>query len=330
MLMILLFQIPSSLRGSSSPSLQCFSTSSLRGGTPKQSTFRDEIASQTRNDVYQAINNVYQAPNDGKQISNNGDQAQPKKIVCLSGAITETVRALGMAKNIVAVDVTSVWPKEVEQLPKVSHNRSVSAEGITSFRPDLVLAPEGDLSREVLSQLKSVGIRVIQIRQEYSQAGALTFIRKIAIILGRKEAGEALANKTEVAIQTTLKQRKTGKTPKVLFVYARGTGTMSVSGKGSHIDAIIQLAGGKNAIQDFSDFKPYTTEALVKANPDIILLFDFGLSSLGGKDAVLRMPGVSYTEAGKNKKIIEMDGPLLINFSTRLPEAIRELNARIF
>jgi iron complex transport system substrate-binding protein len=257
-------------------------------------------------------------------------QAQPKKIVCLSGAITETVRALGMGKNIVAVDVTSVWPKEVEQLPKVSRNRSVSAEGITSFRPDLVLSPEGDLSREVLSQLRSVGINVIQIRQDYSVAGASAFIKKIAGILGRKEIGEALAKKTEVAIQTALRQRKTGKSPKVLFVYARGSGIMSVSGKGSHIDAIIQLAGGKNAIQDFSDFKPYTTEALVKANPDVILMFDFGLSSLGGKDAVLRMPGVSYTNAGKNKKIIEMDGPLLINFSTRLPEAIKELNARIF
>ena len=100
---------------------------------------------------------------------------------------------------------------------------------------------------------------------------------------------------------------------------------------GMFLDKVfIHLAGGKNAIQDFSDFKPYTTEALVKANPDVILLFDFGLSSLGGKDAVLRMPGVSYTNAGKNKKIIEMDGPLLINFSTRLPEAIKELNARIF
>lgn len=255
--------------------------------------------------------------------------AQPKKIICLSAAITETVRALGMGKNIVAVDVTSVWPQEVNQLPKVSRNRSVSAEGITSFRPDLVLVPEGDLSREVLSQLKSVGIHVAQIRQDYAAAGAMAFIRKIAGSLDRKAAGEVLAKKTEASLQTTLKQRKTGKAPKVLFIYARGSGTMSVAGKGSSIDAIIHLAGGKNAIQDFSDFKPYTTEALVKANPDIILMFDFGLSSLGGKDAVLRMPGVNYTAAGKNKKIIEMDGPLLVNFSTRLPEAIRELNARI-
>ncbi|EEI93469.1 hypothetical protein HMPREF0765_0897 [Sphingobacterium spiritivorum ATCC 33300] len=35
------------------------------------------------------------------------------------------------------------------------------------------------------------------------------------------------------------------------------------------------------------------------------------------------------TEAGKNKRIIQMNGPLLINFSTRLPEAVAQLNKAI-
>lgn len=258
-------------------------------------------------------------------------QAQPKRIVTLSGSITATVDALGFGKNIVAVDVTSLWPEQIKTLPKVSRNRSVSAEGITSFRPDVVIAPEGDLSKETIAQLKSVGIRVVTVRQHYSAAGALHFIRQIAVVLGVKEKGELLANKTAVALNLAAKQVKASglKNPKVLFIYARGTGTMSVAGKGSSLDAIIQLAGGRNAIQEFNEFKPYTTEALVKANPDIILMFDFGLSSLGGKADLLRMPGVSFTNAGKHKRIIDMDGPLLVNFSTRLPEAITELNKRL-
>lgn len=101
---------------------------------------------------------------------------------------------------------------------------------------------------------------------------------------------------------------------------------MSVAGKGSSLDAIISLAGGRNAVQEFNDFKPYITESLVKANPDVILLFDFGLSSLGGTSAVLKMPGMALTNAGKNKRIVQMDGQLLINFSVRLADAIRSLN----
>ncbi|MNL67754.1 Hemin-binding periplasmic protein HmuT precursor [compost metagenome] len=94
------------------------------------------------------------------------------------------------------------------------------------------------------------------------------------------------------------------------------------------MDAIIRLAGGKNAAQGFSKFKPYTTEALVNANPDIILMFDFGYKSLGGINSILKMPGVMLTNAGKNKKIVEMNGELLINFSARLGEAISELNSK--
>jgi len=256
--------------------------------------------------------------------------AQAKRIITLSSAISETVNALGYGKNILATDVTSVSPEEINRLPKVSRNRSFSVESITAYRPDLILVPEGDFSKENLYQFKSLGIRVVTIRQEFSVQGATKFIRQIAAAIGDKARGEQLAQKTESNINTTLSQLKKGsKSPKVLFIYARGVGTMNVAGKGSSIDEIIKLAGGKNAIQEFSDFKPYTTEALIKSNPDVILMFDFGLSSLGGRAAFLDLPGVSYTNAGKNKKIIEMNGPLLINFSNRLPEAIKALNNRI-
>src|SRR5690606_32566641 len=115
---------------------------------------------------------------------------------------------------------------------------------------------------------------------------------------GAENQGKTLVNTTQKALQEvelSIKKQPFSKTPTVLFIYARGTGTMSVAGKGSSIDEIIKLAGAQNAVQEFADFKPYTTEALVSANPDIILMFDFGLSSLGGKEAMLKLPGVRLT-----------------------------------
>lgn len=257
--------------------------------------------------------------------------AAPKRIITLSGALTETVDALGLGQHIVATDVTSIYPAYVKKLPKVSRNRSVSTEGLLSFTPDIILAPEGDISKEILFQLKAVGIRVITFRQQYSATGALRFIQSVADALGLPEQGKALAHKTaqRIDLANAVVKRSPIKSPKVLFIYARGTGTMSVAGKGSSIDALIHLAGAKNAISEFSDFKPYTTEALIKANPDFILLFDFGLSSLGGKASFLKMPGVQLTQAGKNGRIIAMDGQLLINFSVRLPEAIHALHQKL-
>ena len=256
--------------------------------------------------------------------------AIPKRIITLSAALTETADALGFGKSIVAVDVTSMYPAFVNKLPKVSNNRSVSAEGLIAFAPDLVLAPEGSVSKEIQYQLKSAGIRFVGIKQEYSVAGALMFIRTVAAALQSAPKGEILAKQTEIKIKQSLATIKTaGKIPKVLFIYARGTGTMLVAGKKTSMDAIITLSGGKNAVQEFNEFKPYTTEALIKANPDVILMFEFGYNSLGGINSILKMPGVGQTTAGKNKKIVQMDADLLVNFSVRLDQAITALNNKI-
>lgn len=256
-------------------------------------------------------------------------EAAPQRIITLSGAITETVDALGLGNQIVAVDVTSIYPAYAAKLPRVSQNRVLSAEGIISFSPDLVIAPEGDISKAIAYQLKSAGIQVISIKQEFSPNGSIKFIRSIAAAVGQSPKGEVLVKQLSANLQQTLTEiSKNPKHPKVLFVYARGTGVMMVAGKNTNMDAIISLAGGKNAAQGFSNYKPYTTEALVNANPDFILMFDFGYKSLGGINSILKMPGVSLTNAGKNKKIIQMDGELLTGFTVRLPQAIKELNSK--
>ena len=255
--------------------------------------------------------------------------ASPKRIITLDGALTETVDALGLGKNIVAVDVTSSYPTFIAQLPKVSKNRSVSAEGIISFSPDLVLAPEGTINKALSFQLESAGIRVVSIKQAYSVDGTYAFVRAVAAAVGNPSKGEELVKSIKTNINKSLNLvRINKKSPKVLFIYARGAGVMMVAGGNTSMDAIIQLAGGKNAVSGFDDFKPYTTESLVAANPDVILMFDFGFKSLGGAESILKMPGVSITNAGKNKRIVEMDGNLLTGFSVRLPQAIRELNAK--
>ncbi|WP_134090432.1 hemin ABC transporter substrate-binding protein [Olivibacter sp. XZL3] len=258
-------------------------------------------------------------------------QSRPKRIITLSGALTETVDALGFGPNIVATDVTSTYPAYVKQLPKVSRNRSISIEGLLSFTPDLILAPTGHVAKEIQHQLKAAGIPLIILNQHYSSQGATEFIKAVANALGVPDKGTILAKKTEERLQQAIAQVKASKQvkKKVLFIYARGTGAMSVAGKASSIDAIIKLAGAENAIQEFADFKPYTTEAMVKANPDVILMFDFGLSSLGGKASVLKLPGIKLTKAGKNERIVDMDGQLLTNFSVRLPEAILALHKEL-
>lgn len=254
----------------------------------------------------------------------------PKRIVSLSGSVTEIVDALGLGANLVAVDVTSDYPGYVKEIPKVSKNRSITAEGIASFRPDIVLGFEGEVNAAVLAQFKTLNIPCILFTQDFSEAGLTGLVRKVGQSLNVSAKANQVADQLSKDLKSAIAKAKSSKATKMMFVYARGAGAMSVSGSGTAVDAVIKLAGAQNVMKGFTGYKTYNTEALVQANPEVILLFDFGMSSLGGKDAVLKLPGVNLTTAGKNKRVIAMDASLLNGFSMRLPQAIQQLHEKLF
>ena len=254
----------------------------------------------------------------------------PKRIVSLSGSLTEIVDALGLGANLVAVDVTSDYPGYVKEIPKVSKNRSITAEGIASFRPDIVLGFEGEVSAAVLAQFKTLNISCVLFKQEFSEAGLTGLVRKVGQALNVTTKGNQVADQLSKDLKSAIAKGKSNKATKMMFVYARGAGAMSVSGSGTAVDAVIKLAGAQNVMKGFTGYKTYNTEALVQANPEVILLFDFGMSSLGGKEAILKLPGVNLTTAGKNKRVIAMDASLLNGFSMRLPQAIQQLHEKLF
>ena len=251
-----------------------------------------------------------------EQTSENPKSAN--KIVSLSGGITEIVSALGYESEIVGADVTSTYPETLKATAKdLGHVRSMTIEPIMALNPTLILASDKDLNPELLSKIKSSGIKADIFQQEFSVDGTKKLIEQVA-----KAVGNTDYQKLNDKIDADMKQvQSLAKKPKVLFIYARGNNLM-VAGKNTPMEKIITLAGGENAINEFDDFKPLTPEAVLKANPDILFLFKSGLAGAGGNEAVLKMPGVAQTNAGKNKKIISMDGGLASSFGPRLGQAV--------
>lgn len=253
------------------------------------------------------------------------------KIVSTNGTLSEILVALGLENNIVGVDVASTFPESLHEKPKIGHNRDIAAEGVLALGPDLVLGVNDMIRPEVAEQIQSSGVDLLLFDHPYSVEGAKQLIRSVADSMGQSARGDSLLTILEadlVEADSIITQSSNDK-PKVLFIYARGTGTMMVAGQRTQLDEMIELAGGENAVQGFTDFKPLTSEALVAANPDVILLFDSGLSSLGGIDGLLEVQGISQTNAGKNRKVVEMDGQFLTGFGPRLGKAIIALAKEI-
>lgn len=247
------------------------------------------------------------------------------RIISLNGAVTEILAELGYARQLAARDVTSNYPDFVRDSVKdLGHVRSLTIEPIMDLHPDLILATDGELSNDLKKSILDSGTKFKMFHQDFTVEGTQKFIREVAEFIGDTSEYKALNTRIDEDLTklTVFKHP-----PKVLFIYARGAGTLMVAGEGTQMTQMIEIAGGINAITDFKDFKPLTEEALLSINPDVILLFDTGLESVGGKEDFLKVvPAISQTNAGKNKAIISMDGALLSDFGPRIGQAAYQLN----
>ncbi len=63
----------------------------------------------------------------------------PQRWVSAGGALSEWVSALGGESKLVGVDTTSQHPQSLRKLPSIGYQRSLSAEGILSLRPDILI-----------------------------------------------------------------------------------------------------------------------------------------------------------------------------------------------
>ena len=253
--------------------------------------------------------------------------AQPyERIASAGGDLTEIVVALGAGDELVGIDSTSTYPTEITELPNIGYVRALSAEGVLTLAPDLVLGAYDVGPQTVLDQLQAAGVTVAIAPGGEGAETVPDKIRFVGEALELSDRADALvatfeAEMAELASKIDTVENK----PKVLFILSMQNGAPNVGGEGSSADAIIKLAGGQNAATGFEGYKPMNREALMAAAPDVILMMDGHADRAGGIDEVLASPGIALTPAGQTKRSITMDGMLLLGFGPRTPQAVREL-----
>ncbi|WP_415880427.1 heme/hemin ABC transporter substrate-binding protein [Methylomonas sp. TEB] len=256
--------------------------------------------------------------------------AGPSRIVSVGGALTEIVYALGGAERLVGVDSTSLMPAEAKALPQVGYMRTLSAEGVLSLRPDLLLASAHAGPPAVLEQLRAAGVQIQTLAEDYSAAGIAAKIGAIAGLLDKAEQGRALAGQVQADFDRLAQWRaQSREQPKVLFLMAVAHGAPLASGRGTAADAVLTLAGAANAAGELQGNKPIGTEAMVAAAPDVILLTDVAANAIGGLEAFYRQPGIAQTPAGRQRKVFVVDTLALLGFGLHSGQAVLELAKRL-
>ncbi|MGR3603550.1 MAG: heme/hemin ABC transporter substrate-binding protein [Heliomarina sp.] len=253
---------------------------------------------------------------------------QPSRIVSLGGSVTEIVYALGEGDRLVARDTTSNYPPEANDLPDVGYIRRLSAEGVLSVSPDLILAEEGAGPPEVVAQLHQAGVPMVDVVETPTVDAIREKILTVGKALGTEPDAKALADKVmqdlETALETPVSAEK-----RVLFILSMQGGRIMASGQDTAADGMIELVGATNAMQGFSGYKTVTGEAVIAAAPDVILMMDRSGDHAMADDDLFAHPAIATTPAGENRAVIRMDGMRLLGFSVRTPEAAQELIAAL-
>jgi len=251
----------------------------------------------------------------------------PDRLVSVDGAITEIIYVLKAEDALVGVDTTSLYPAAAQELASVGYKRALSAEGLLSLRPDLVLATDDAGPPEVLEQIAQAGVAIRRISDAPTVAGLKEKIRSVADALDRDAAGAALAAEIDLQLEDLAEHlRRDVPRPRVLFLLHIGSGNDLAAGRDTAIDTVIRLAGAENVLHDaFSGYKPLSPEAALAAAPDVILLTERNLDGLGGVEGVLGRAALAATPAGRAGRVIAMDGPLVLGFGPRLAAAVAAL-----
>lgn len=249
------------------------------------------------------------------------------RLITIGGAITETVYALGLQSHLVAVDTSSIYPEAATKLPNIGHERTLSIEGTLAQHPSLVIASSEAGPAAVIDQLRQVGVNVVIVKVEHGIEGAKRKIQAVADALGKSSEGKELTEKIDIELVKLPAPKPMEQRRKVLFIYARGGGMLNVSGTGTAAHAVIEAAGGRNAVTEYTNYKPLTAEGAVNAAPDIILVTSRGLEGMGGTEQLLRLPGLAETPAGRARRVVAIDDLKLLGFGPRTGEAVVELAA---
>jgi iron complex transport system substrate-binding protein len=272
----------------------------------------------------------------GLFVSHHGAAAElPQRWVSAGGALSEWVSALGGESKLVGVDTTSQHPESLKALPSIGYQRQLSAEGILSLRPQLLIGTEEMGPPPVLSQVRNTGVQV----ELFSAQPDLPALQGNLQHLGKLLGAENQAAQAYQQYQAQLDQQKirvtqaqlTQQSPGVLMLLGHAGGKPLIAGKDTAADWLLQQAGGHN-LATHTGYKPFSVESLVSLDPEVLVFADRALTGDAARAELFKEnPMLSSTRAAGDGRVIELDPTLLVGgLGPRLPDSLKKLSDGFF
>lgn len=237
--------------------------------------------------------------------------AEPQRIISLAPNVTETIAYLDAVDKLVAVTDFCTWPQEIKNKTKIGGMLNPSYEKILALRPDLVVISKDGTPKEVYQRFVELGLNV-HVFAPKSLKDIPQELRKLAEKIGKtKEAEKVIENFNK----ELSKIKESFHNKKALFII--WDEPLTVAGKSSHINEIMELLGLKN----IAEFSSLNLETILRLNPEIIF-FGTGHEFLAQRI----LSKLKDTDAVKNGNVYYISEKIY-RLSPRIIEGIKEMAA---
>jgi len=267
----------------------------------------------------------------GCRFGNQEQGEHRERIVSLSKQYSEIIYALGAEKDLVAVDLSSTYPPQIKSLPTVGYHRALSAEGIISVKPTLILHDNNVGPEQVMRQLEQLKIpmKVFDAKGE-DIASAEKLISEMGAYFHQEARARALNEKLDADMAKATRTASATK-PKVMIIhFGRAMNVYLTMTQASTAGRMIEWAGGQMAVKGERGMLQLSPEVVAQADPDVLLLTDFGYDRLGSKEAIAgNLPGVSTTRAVKSGRVHRVEEHDLVYIGPRTGENVLKLQELI-
>lgn len=194
----------------------------------------------------------------------------PKRVVSLAPSITEIVYDLNCEDRLKGVTTFSDFPEDAKNLTKVGSYVNLDLEKIVSLQPDLCIAVKDGNPMAIISRLEALDIPVYAVNPRSIET-VITSVGEIGALLGASKKAEQLVGgmrsrirRVETIISTV------DYYPRVFFQI--GISPIVSAGSDTFMHELIVKAGGINLAGDYKSYPRFSTEEVLVASPDIIII----------------------------------------------------------
>jgi iron complex transport system substrate-binding protein len=242
----------------------------------------------------------------------------PSRVTTIAASETEAVFAIGAGDKIFGVDKYSNYPEDAKKKPQVG-DMNTNLEALLATKPDVVFA-NTSLQKKVIDKLRELNIKVFASDPSTIDQ-VITKIENVGLIMNLQENAQKVTNTMRAERNMVVKALKNAPKKKVYLEFDPGW----TVGDGEFLSELITLSGGVNVASGTKSWFKIDPEAIIKANPDVILYSDISYGEETNYNIIVKRSGWDQIAAIKNKQVIALKTDPLVRVGPRVTKGLIDM-----